>query len=84
MTTPKRQCNTCEYYFKSVDYSSPYCQFNPPMVSGDHQTGRFPYTEDHSFCSKWEPIWIDNPVLKDAWEEFLMVHKLITCGEEKA
>jgi len=81
MTEQKRQCKDCEYYVTG-GYGRPTCHFNPPTVSGDHQSGSFPKTSDTLFCSKWEPKWHENQILREAWEEFLMVHKLITCGEE--
>lgn len=83
MKNLERSCITCEYRHKHSKYSSPVCRYNPPTVSGDHQHGRFPETYDEAYCSKWEPKWIENPVLQEAWEQFLMVHKIITSGEEE-
>ncbi len=76
MTTPKRRCKNCEYYAKPSTYGLPYCQFNPPIVSGDHQAGSFPHTNDELFCSKWEPKWDDNPTIAEAWELFQTTLKL--------
>lgn len=65
-----RKCKNCEYFYKRSDYYDSTCQFTPPVVSGNNQYGRFPITKKDSFCSKWEPKWIDNPVIVEAWELF--------------
>lgn len=80
----RRQCKTCEYYVvDNIAYRDPTCNYYPPKIYGDSGYGKFPSTTENKFCSKWEPNWHENPQLKAAWEEFMLVHKLITCGEEK-
>ena len=79
----RRKCENCEYYDASRYGNEGKCQFYPPVVSGEHQRGRFPATYKNSYCSKWEPKWSDNPVLQDAWKEFMLVHKLVTTEEEQ-
>ena len=76
-----RRCKDCEYYRKDIDWQPGNCYFNPP-ASGAQQTDRFPHVNEDGFCSKWEPIWHKNPILWDAWKEFVLVRKLITSGEE--
>lgn len=79
----KRKCNTCEYYETGDRYEGPKCHVSPPKIYGERGYSTFPSTDKNSFCSKWEPIWHENPQLKAAWEEFILVHKLITCGEDE-
>ena len=80
----RRKCKDCEYYHKKSHYSSSTCQYNPPVAMGENQRGRFPTTSDNDYCSKWEPIWHKNPLIREAWNEFILVRKLITSGEEKS
>ena len=62
----KRRCDYCEYYCKRSSYSPAKCLFNPPRVSGEHNTGKFPDTHDDHFCSKWEPKWHENSSIQEA------------------
>ncbi len=73
----RRRCEGCEYFDNSATYST-YCRYNPPMISGDHQSGKFPQVDKDSYCSKWEPKWDDNPVIAEAWELFQATVKLAT------
>ena len=80
----RRRCKTCEYYVKKSTYRSGECFFNPPQVSGESQHGQFPNVDEDAYCSKWEPIWHENPQIREAWNEFILVRKLITSGEEES
>jgi len=77
----KRQCLGCEYYYKASGYSG-RCRYYPPKFSGSQGTSRLPSTEKNSYCSKWEPKWDDNEIISQAWEDFLLVHKLVTGGKD--
>lgn len=77
-----RACKDCEYYKKRGSFSSPKCHFNPPTVSGDHQSGKFPEIDDDDYCSKWQPIWDENPMISRAWKEFQTIAKLSRGDEE--
>jgi len=79
----RRKCKDCEYFYNTSKYSLGKCHYNPPAISGEHQSGRFPEVYEESYCSKWEPRWHDNPVLREAWREFLLVRKLIISGEDE-
>ncbi len=78
----RRRCETCEYYFKRYR-SSAKCYFNPPQISGEHNSGRFPSVDKDDFCSKWEPNWHENEQIREAWNQFVMVRKLIIGIEDE-
>ena len=80
----RRKCNTCEYGMNKSQRDDRRCYFETPRVYGDRGYAKFPTVGDDDFCSHWEPTWSDNPVLREAWNEFMIVHKLITSGEEKS
>ena len=77
-----RACKDCEYYKKKTSYMSGKCYFNPPMLSGEHQDGKFPEVGEDDYCSKWEPMWDDNPMISKAWKEFQTMVKLSRGDEE--
>ncbi len=77
----KRRCDQCEYYEKIGVVARPTCMRKPPKYYVDRGYRR-PEIKDDTYCHKWEPKWSDNPVLAEAWLQFKMVHKLITCGEK--
>ncbi len=76
----KKQCLDCEYYFLKPGYSGRCC-YHPPRYSATRNTSRLPATSEDSYCSKWEPKWEDNEMIAQAWEDFLLVHKLVTGGK---
>lgn len=76
----KRQCLDCEYYFLRPGYLGRCC-YHPPRYSATGDTSRLPSTSEDSYCSKWEPKWEDNEMIAQAWEDFLLVHKLVTGGK---
>jgi len=76
----KRLCLDCEYYYIPTGYSG-RCRYYPPIYSGQSGTSMLPHTAEDSYCSKWEPKWDDNEMIAQAWEDFLLVHKLITGGK---
>ena len=78
----RRRCKDCEYYFREPKRSG-RCYFNPPLTVDEYDHGQVPIVSENSFCSKWEPRWDDNPVLREAWNEFILVRKLITSGEDE-
>ncbi len=78
----RRRCKTCEYRMKKSDYDDTNCHFNTPKIFGDRGFTKFPTVQDDDFCSHWEPKWHENQQIKEAWNEFIIVHKLITSGEE--
>lgn len=71
----RRKCEDCEYY------DDERCYFNPPQFAGSHIDPEQPNVHENSYCSNWEPRWHDNLMLKEAWEQFMMVHKIITSGD---
>lgn len=77
----KRQCVNCEYYYVKRGYSGKCC-YHPPRFSGSQGSSRLPSTSEDSYCSNWEPKWDDNEMIAQAWEDFLLVHKLVTGGKE--
>ena len=79
----KRKCKTCEYY-EAVEYQKyGACCFDIPQVTSNNGAGGFPKVTENRFCSHWEPIWHDNPIIAEAWKQFKMAHKLITAGENE-
>ena len=77
----RRKCKTCEYRMQKPGYDIK-CHFSGPRIYGDRGFTRFPTVEDDDFCSHWEPKWHENQQIREAWNEFMIVHKLITSGEE--
>ncbi len=76
----RRKCINCEYHLNKSNYGRGKCYFNIPTTF-QYESGTFPTVDDDDFCSYWEPKWNDNELIKQAWQEFIMVHKLITSGE---
>lgn len=79
----KRQCLDCEYYYKRAGYNG-RCRYYPPTYLGSGHIGSLPQVNENSYCSKWEPKWDDNEMIAQAWEDFLLVHKLVTGGKDNA
>lgn len=62
MTERFRTCERCEWC--DVDDAAlsdeVYCMYAPES----HEKRK------NDFCSKWEPMWADNPKIKKQWEKF--------------
>ncbi len=77
----KRRCIDCEYYDKKDNWQG-YCLYHPPKFSGAQGASRLPKTSEDAYCSTWEPKWDDNEMVARAWEDFLIVQKLVTGGKK--
>jgi len=73
MTDRSRICNNCEYHKHNQQYNRHHCCYNPPTVVPAGPSGvrtSRPSIEITDFCSKWEPVWGDNPKIKEQWGKF--------------
>lgn len=66
-----------------TQYSLPLCRLNPPVVT--RVGSELPRINDkeNDFCRDWLPKgFFDNPVIKAAWNDFLLVQKLALDNNE--